>query len=77
MTKKDVVYKDAAKRILRVGDTVAFVVPNYRTMALGKIVKFTPKMVTIEYGKENINRFRDEVCRVDYKPEDLGSILKG
>lgn len=74
---KDVVYKDAAKRILRIGDTVAFVVPNYKTMAIGKIVKFTPKMVTIEYDNDKINRYRTEVCRIDYRPEDLASVLKG
>ena len=77
MSNKDIVYKDAAKRILQVGDTVAFVVPNYRTMSIGKIIKFTPKMVTIEHGNDKINRYRDEVCRIDYRPEDLPSVLKG
>ena len=71
------VYKDAANRILKVGDKVAFVMPNYRTMRIGKILKFTPKMVTIEYGNDKINRNRYEVCRIDYTPEDLVSMIKG
>lgn len=68
---------DSAKRILNIGDHVAFILPNYRSMVIGKIVKFTPKMTTIEYKNTDINRYDSEVCRIDYTPEDLANILKG
>ena len=34
---------------LTVGDTVAFMAPGYRNLVKGTIIRFTPKMVIIEY----------------------------
>lgn len=34
---------------LAIGDEVAFMCPNYRWMIMGKVIKFTPKTILLEY----------------------------
>ena len=47
MTEK--VYKDFLKRELAVDDYVVFPAPNGGGMKLGKIIKFTPKQIRVEW----------------------------
>lgn len=68
--------KDSIGRIIRVGDTVASTVPNYSYLAVGKVIKFNPKMIKISDGKDSYNRYPDQVVRVDYTPEDLAALMK-
>lgn len=42
--------KDILGQELAVGDLVAFNPPRYKGLTLGTIVKFSPKMVTVEYN---------------------------
>ena len=39
--------KDIMEQELAVGDWVAYIRPNYHYLAVGRIVKFTPKMVRV------------------------------
>lgn len=52
---------------LQVGDIVAFNPPKYKGLVKGKIVKFTPKMVTVAYrgsmGEETTNVFSFDVVK--------------
>ena len=41
--------KDFLGQKLEIGDDVVFMQINYRTLKKGKILKFTPKKVEIEY----------------------------
>lgn len=41
--------KDIVKRELAIGDTVAFNPPHFKGLTIGKVVKFTPKKVTVEF----------------------------
>jgi hypothetical protein len=41
--------KDFFGQDLVLGDEVAFMEPHYRNMTLGKIIKFTPQTILIEY----------------------------
>ena len=41
--------KDLFEQTLAVGDVVAFIPPNYRELAKGRIISFTPKQVRISY----------------------------
>jgi hypothetical protein len=41
--------KDLFGQELAVGDTVAFMRPNYRSLCLATILKITPKTVLVEY----------------------------
>lgn len=44
--------KDLYNQTLEIGDAVAFNPPRYKGLARGKVVAFTPKMVTVEYATE-------------------------
>ena len=35
---------------LKIGDTVAFITPYENSLAKGKVVWFTPKMIRVEYA---------------------------
>ena len=41
--------KDFFGTELKIGDEVAFMAPSYRSLAIAKIIKFTPKQVRVEY----------------------------
>lgn len=41
--------KDFLKQDLSVGDDVVMVAPHYRMLTKGKIIKFTPKKVRVQY----------------------------
>lgn len=43
------VFKDFLKRDLAIGDYVVFPAPSGGGMKLGKIVKFTPKQIRVEW----------------------------
>jgi hypothetical protein len=57
--------KDFIGRELAEGDFVAMMLPGYRSLVLGKIVKFTPKKVRVAYTYQR----RNEDTAVD--PRDL------
>jgi hypothetical protein len=40
---------DFLEKALQVGDEVVFVPPGYRKFAKGKVLRFTPQFVIIEY----------------------------
>ena len=40
---------DMFNNVVEVGDIIAFPTPNYSGMSEGKIIKFTPKGVSIKY----------------------------
>lgn len=42
--------KDFNNNVLAIGDTVAFLEPNYRHMVAGKVIGFTAKMIRVEYS---------------------------
>lgn len=42
--------KDFLRQTLEVGDTVILVVPGYRSLTKGKIVRFTKRYVFINFG---------------------------
>jgi hypothetical protein len=46
--------KDIAHQKLDLGDTVAFNIPNYRGLTLGRVIAFTPLKVRVEF-KNNWN----------------------
>lgn len=58
--------KDIAGCELMVGDTVAFNRPRYKGLSLGKVIKFTTKMVTVEYTPYSGSK---DTCNV--YPSDL------
>lgn len=64
--------KDFIGKDLAVDDYVVIMRPNYREFVLGKILKFTPKMVTVsfrEYGKmDTTNIVSTSMVKVD--PDD-------
>ena len=45
--------KDIAGKVLNVGDIVAFNPPHYKGLCRGKVIKFTPLMVTVDYKEWN------------------------
>jgi hypothetical protein len=55
---------------LAIGDEVAFMCPHYRHMIVGKIVKFTPEMIVINYTNHNdsVKDFRATPNQVIKKP---------
>ena len=73
--------KDFIGKDLAADDHVVIMRPNYREFVLGKIIKFTPKMVTVsfrdQYGRmDTTNIISTSVVEVD--PDDaLVLKLKG
>jgi len=58
---------DYFNQILKIGDEVAFMCPNYRWMIDGKVIKFTPKTMVIEYNADqNYGRTRMKTFRASY-----------
>ena len=59
--------KDFLGNVLKVGDTIVFMIPNYRSLASGKIIKLNDKKLTIEYYDRGIKRtfmqFYDQVVK--------------
>lgn len=41
--------KDFLGNVIDIGDSVAFMTPNYRCMVLGTIIAFTPQKIRIKY----------------------------
>lgn len=57
--------KDFLGQKLEIGDDVVFMQINYRTLKMGKIIKFTPKMVEIDYdGREQIKQLPTQVVKI-------------
>ena len=61
---------DFFDQTLAVGNEVAFMCPHYRHMIMGKIVKFTPETIVINYTNHiGLNRdFRATQNQVIKKP---------
>ena len=62
---------DAYKTVLAIGDIVAFCQPNYPTLRIGTVLRFTPQQVVIDTNKRNhrgrrvvIHRNSDQVAIV-------------
>jgi hypothetical protein len=67
------IYKDFLKRDLEIGDYVVFPAP-YGGMKLGKIIKFTPKQIRVEWtykdyrgnvGSDSAPRYANQCVRVE------------
>lgn len=41
-----------------VGDEVVFEIPNYKQLSTGKIIKFTPKGIRVQYNDDRFSRER-------------------
>jgi hypothetical protein len=67
------VYKDFLKRDLEIGDYVVFPAPRGGTMKLGKIIKFTPQQIRVEWTykwrdrvhAESAPRYSSQCVKVD------------
>lgn len=68
-----VAFKDFLKRDLEIGDYVVFPAP-YGGMKLGKIIKFTPKQIRVEWtykgyngsiGSDSAPRYANQCVRVE------------
>ena len=66
--------KDYFRNEVVVGDEVVFEIPNYKDLATGKIIKFTPKGVRIQYKDDRFDRFADTFVYQGYfiKVPDYG-----
>jgi hypothetical protein len=62
--------EDFLKRKLNIGDSVIFIPPYSKTMTLGRVVAFSPKMVRVVYHgwrneEHESSRYPKELVRVD------------
>lgn len=62
--------EDFLKRKLEIGDSVVFIPPYSKTMTLGRIVSFSPKMVRVVYQdwykqEQESSRYPGELVKVD------------
>lgn len=77
----DKIFKDILGRELAIGDVVAFNPPTFKGIILGKVIKFTPKMIRVQYRGAWDNDLSDtavgskDVIKVD-GPEATLFILK-
>lgn len=62
--------KDFVGFELAVGDRVVFIVPNYRYLRSGKIIKMTAKNVRIESGSSTTLRDPKDVIKVLATPKE-------
>ena len=58
--------EDFLKRKLDIGDSVVFIPPYSKTMTLGRVVAFSPKMVRVVY-----RAWKDQEREVSRKPGEL------
>ena len=63
--------RDFLKRELAVDDYVVFITPNYRSLKLGKITRFTNTMCVVSYnkGRTVLRQQPDQLVKVE--GEDL------
>lgn len=70
----DIVHKDFLNRDIAVGDYVVFPAPYGGGMKLGKIVRFTPKQIRVEWtykshrggiGSSDASRYSNQCVRVE------------
>lgn len=63
--------RDFLKRELAVDDYVVFITPNYRSLKLGKITRFTNTMCVVSYnkGRTELRQQPDQLVKVE--GEDL------
>lgn len=54
--------KDFFGQELKIGDSVAFMLPYYRELTLGQITKFTTKMISLAYHHRGY--MKEEMHRV-------------
>lgn len=66
--------KDLFGQELAVGDTVAFMRPNYRSLCLATILKITPKTVLVEYELHYSNRDGTPI-KAEFR-SDAGQLIK-
>lgn len=66
--------KDFFGNEIKVGDTVAFMQTNYRSLRLGTVKSLTPKMVNIEHKPTNVRstETRQEHSQVIVKQKASG-----
>jgi hypothetical protein len=62
--------EDFLKRKLELGDSVVFIPPYSKTMTLGRVVAFSPKMVRVVYRSwgntdSESSRYPGELVKVD------------
>lgn len=55
--------RDVDGKEIKVGDKIAATMPYYKdSMSVGKVVGFTPKMVKIEIGDCEYNKFPNQIA---------------
>ena len=68
------VFKDFLKRELSIGDYVVFPAPRGGSMKLGKIIKFTPQQIRVEWtyksyrgdvGSDSAPRYSSQCVKVE------------
>lgn len=59
-------FKDFLGHELRIGDPVAFILPNYRQLTKGKIIAFTPQQIRIEYTKRAGTKYEHVTTHLTY-----------
>jgi hypothetical protein len=61
--------EDFTGKKLVVGDKVVMIAPNYRHLVEGTILRFTPKMVVVEYFNDwnHSTPYRKEIKQVSYQ----------
>lgn len=57
---------DFAGNVIKAGDSIAFISPWYRELTRGKILKLTPKKISIEVGGNggSTTRYADQVIKI-------------
>lgn len=60
-------FKDFLGNPIALGDTVVLIIPNYRSLAKGRVTRLTPEFVIVEYDN-NISR---KCTRIKQKGEQL------
>lgn len=59
------IVKDIMEQELAVGDWVAYIRPNHHNLAIGRIVKFTPKMVRVLHkGKSKMDMDLGDLAKI-------------
>lgn len=62
--------QDFLKREITIGDSVIMIIPRYRNLVLGRVIKISPKTVSVQYSVPFGYR-KGEVKEVSRVPEDV------
>ena len=65
--------KDILGKDLNVGDTVIIIVPNYRELAKGIIIRFTKQYVFVQY---ETRMYKGQILEIKQRPDQLVKIIE-